>query len=241
MQGDTAEQVKAAANQVTEQAGQMTDQVKEQASKVTDKAKDQATTRADEQKQRAADGIVGFAGALNQVSDTMRDQNPGVANLAGSAAIRLESFADSLRAKDVDELVHDVEDLARRQPALFIGGAFLAGVVAARFLKSSSGMSTSRGYDGYDRYGRGYSDYDTRGFTSTYDTPYGHPTSSTSYGSTYGATTRTTGSTGYGTPRGSSWDDPSSRTETGQTYSPIETDDPAWSRERGVGDSSSTS
>ncbi|MEX1158146.1 MAG: hypothetical protein WEC79_04375 [Thermomicrobiales bacterium] len=190
--GEKSEQFKEVAGQVKEQAAQMTDQVKEQASKVTDKARDQATSRADEQKERAAQGIVGIAGALSQVSSSMRDQNPAVANFADTAASRLESFAGSLNDKDVSELMNDVERMARRQPALFIGGAFLAGVFAARFLKSSSGMSGGGGSQG---------SYDTRGFSSQhtpqYSQQYGRPTGGSSYGSTYG----TTGSAGYGTTR----------------------------------------
>jgi hypothetical protein len=214
--GEATEQVKEAASQVKEQAAQMTDQVKEQASKVTDKAKDQATTRADEQKQRAAEGIVGFADALNQVSSSMRDQNPAVANFADTAATKLENFATTIRDKDVNELMSEVEDMARRQPALFIGGAFLAGVFAARFLKSSSGMNTGStfqgGYTGYgSRYNPRYSDYDTRGFSSQTTSQYGRPTGGTSYGSTYGSTTGATGRgdygrTGYGTTSGSQRD-----------------------------------
>jgi len=211
-----AEQAKEAVDQVKEQAGQVTDQVKEQASKVTDKAKEQVNTRADEQKERAAQGIVGFADALHQVSNSMHDQNPAVANFAETAASKLEEFAGSLNNKDVNQIVSDVEDLARKQPALFIGGAFVAGVLAARFLKSSSdssgnGIQRSRygTSGGYDRY---YGDYDTRGYSSQsqYSQQYGRPTGS-SYSSGYGSTSRgssygTTGNTGNdfqtGTTRG---------------------------------------
>jgi uncharacterized protein YjbJ (UPF0337 family) len=202
-----AEQAKEAVDQVKDQAGQVTDQVKEQASKVTDKAKEQAATRVDDQKERAAHGIVGFADALNQVSGSMRDQNPTVANFAETAAGKLEQFAGTLNDKDINELMSDVERMSRKQPALFVGGAFLAGVFAARFLKSSSGMSSGSnvqgGHGSYDRrYNQGYSDYDTRGFSSQYSQQYGRPTGSSSYGSTYGSTTGTTGTTGYVTTRG---------------------------------------
>lgn len=204
--GDTSSDVKAAADQAKEQVSQATDQVKEQAGKVTDKAKEQATTRAEEQKERAAQGLFGFADTLNQVSGSMRDQNPAMANFADTAATRLEDFATSIRDKDVNELMSDVEDMARRQPALFIGGAFLAGVVAARFLKSSSGMTTAGRSQDFSS--NRYSQYDdTQGFASQYgsssyqptagsysDRPYPSSSSSTSgYGST---------SSSYGQSRG---------------------------------------
>jgi hypothetical protein len=38
-------------------------------------------------------------------------------------------------------MASDVKRFAQRQPALFLGGAFTAGLMAARFLKSSAGES----------------------------------------------------------------------------------------------------
>jgi len=59
----------------------------------------------------------------------------------------------------------DVEQFARRQPALFLGGALILGAVAARLLKASpaggSGMQAgytggSTGYSGYTGGSTGY-------------------------------------------------------------------------------------
>jgi hypothetical protein len=50
-----------------------------------------------------------------------------------------ERLATNLEGKDLDQIVDEVEQFARRQTALFLGGAFALGLVAARFLKSSSG------------------------------------------------------------------------------------------------------
>ena len=54
------------------------------------------------------------------------------------AADQLDRFSTRLRERNVSELLHDAQQLARRQPALFIGGAFVLGLLGARFLKSSS-------------------------------------------------------------------------------------------------------
>ena len=51
-----------------------------------------------------------------------------------------------LRGKDFDRMVDDLEGFARRQPALFLGGAFMLGLLAARFLKSGN----PRGYGSGD-------------------------------------------------------------------------------------------
>jgi len=37
----------------------------------------------------------------------------------------------------MDQMLRDARNLARRQPALFIGGSFAVGLLAARFVKSS--------------------------------------------------------------------------------------------------------
>jgi hypothetical protein len=68
------------------------------------------------------------------------------------AADQIDSFSRSLREKDVNELLDDAQQLARRQPALFIGGAFVLGLIGARFFKSSAQSNGSAG-----RYGNGRS------------------------------------------------------------------------------------
>jgi hypothetical protein len=53
-----------------------------------------------------------------------------------------------LQERDIDQIAFEVQDMARRQPAMFLGGAFLLGFMAARFLKSSG----DRGYRGEGAY-----------------------------------------------------------------------------------------
>jgi hypothetical protein len=54
-----------------------------------------------------------------------------------SRADQIDTWSRRIREKNLDELVTDVQRLARRQPAVFIGSAFAVGLLAARFLKSS--------------------------------------------------------------------------------------------------------
>ena len=60
-----------------------------------------------------------------------------------AAASRLEQGAQALRERNIGDLVGGFNDLARREPLAFFGGAVLAGFAISRFLKSSS--------DGADR------------------------------------------------------------------------------------------
>src|SRR5690606_40974563 len=67
------------------------------------------------------------------------------ARAAEQAAGQIARLSQGLKNKDVGELMNDAQRLARRQPALFVGGAFTLGLLGARFLKSS--QERNRGYD----------------------------------------------------------------------------------------------
>ena len=81
----------------------------------------------------------GVAHALRTASDDLQSQGqPMVAEYSRYVAEGLESMANSLGRRDVDELVGSVEDFARARPVAFLGGAVVAGFALARFMKSSS-------------------------------------------------------------------------------------------------------
>jgi hypothetical protein len=101
----------------------------------------------DSQKNRAADGLGSVAQALRQTGDQLRNQNQGAPfnQYVGSAADQIDRLSSYLRSTNAREMVRNVEDFARRQPALFIGGAFMLGLLGARFLKSSAQTDPSQG------------------------------------------------------------------------------------------------
>ncbi len=106
---------------------------------IVGKVRERATAQLNTQKDRATDGLGTIAHAVRQTTDKLReDQQDVVAQYVEKAADQIERFSNSLREKDVTELLEDAQRFARRQPALFIGGSFAVGLLAARFLKSSS-------------------------------------------------------------------------------------------------------
>lgn len=148
---DMKETAKDAAQQTQEKAGELVEQAKSQVA-------EQATTHVESQKDRAVASLGSVAGALRQAGQHLRDnQQAPVAQIADKAADRVEQFTQQLHGKDVQELLRDVENYARRQPALFLGGAFALGLLAARFLKSSGQRESDGGGRSYG--GRGYSGY----------------------------------------------------------------------------------
>jgi hypothetical protein len=105
---------------------------------VMDRVRESATSQLSSQKDRATDGLGSLAQAVRQSTQSFRDnQQDTVANYVEKAADQIEQFSTRLRERNVKDLLHDAQHFARRQPAMFIGAAFVLGVVAARFLKSN--------------------------------------------------------------------------------------------------------
>jgi ElaB/YqjD/DUF883 family membrane-anchored ribosome-binding protein len=118
---------------------------------VMDRVRDTAASQLSNQKNRATDGLGHLARAVRQSTQSLRDnEQDTVAHYIEQAADRIEQFSSRLRDRDLNELMRDAEKFARRQPAVFIGAAFMVGVLAVRFLKSSSahGAGASRRFDG---------------------------------------------------------------------------------------------
>ena len=105
---------------------------------MVDRVRQTAAAQLTTQKTHATEALGSVAAALRQSSQPFRDNNQAMlADYAGKAADQLEQFSTRFRERDLTELIDDVNRFARRQPALFVGAAFAAGVLAARFLKSS--------------------------------------------------------------------------------------------------------
>jgi hypothetical protein len=99
----------------------------------------------DDQKARASDTLGSLAGAVRGMTEPLRSGGQSaVADYVTRAADGMERFAATLRQQEIEDAARAVQRFARRQPALFLGAAFTAGVVAARFLKSSSNDQRER-------------------------------------------------------------------------------------------------
>ena len=105
---------------------------------IADKLREQVNTRLSSQKNRALDGIGGVTAALRQTSQTLRDnQHDMVAQYLERAVGQVDQLSQTLRQKDIRELLVGAQRLAQRRPAMFVGSAFGIGLLAARFFKSS--------------------------------------------------------------------------------------------------------
>ena len=114
------------------------DRAVEGARQVADKTEATIRSRVESRRKDAALTLSTMATTLLQSGGQLRD---GQQEMAGEyverAAKQMERAAQYVERADLGEMVENLEDFARRQPALFVGGAFALGFLGARFLKSS--------------------------------------------------------------------------------------------------------
>jgi hypothetical protein len=157
------------------------DQAKQKAQDVAGQAKQQAGERIESGLHRgkasAATALGGLAQTLVSSSQQLRDQNQPTGQYVERAAQQVQRLSDFLQNTEVDEIVDRVEDVARRQPALFLGGMFALGLIGARFLKSSRRSQRSTAVTLYG----------DRGASGAYGAGYGSGAYAGGYGGTSGA------------------------------------------------------
>jgi methyl-accepting chemotaxis protein len=100
-------------------------------------AKDKVETAVTQRKSLSADYIGSIAQAAGRVANEFDHDLPQAAQYIRNASEQIQGVADTVRERDVRELIGEVEDFARRQPTLFFGGAVILGFAALRFLKSA--------------------------------------------------------------------------------------------------------
>ena len=113
------------------------DEAKNAAGKVVHTATEQIARRLDSEKNKAADAMGGVADALRDTAESNGPSTPA-GNLGARAADGIEDVADYLQSRSLRDVVGEVEGFARREPAIFLGAAFVLGLVGGRFLKSSA-------------------------------------------------------------------------------------------------------
>jgi ElaB/YqjD/DUF883 family membrane-anchored ribosome-binding protein len=128
--GMNAVQPSGAAQTVASQARSMVDQAKTT-------AHDRARAAASNGKGAAVGTLSGLAQSMTIASQHLNDQQNGAGKFVEQAAERIERAAKYLDMNEVDDLVRRTETWARQNPAMFLGGAFVLGLLGARFLKAS--------------------------------------------------------------------------------------------------------
>jgi hypothetical protein len=167
------------------------DRFQQAASNIADQAGRAAEAQASSTMTKAGDTIQQVADAVRQAGQNMRDQQPQMADIADTAAQRVEDVSRYLREHDAREVMDTLQREARRQPAVVIGGGLAIGLLLGRFLRSGS----SNEYQGsMNRFATGGGD----AYRVGYGTGYGSGATG-SYGTTAGYGASGYGTAGYGT------------------------------------------
>lgn len=127
-------------------------ELKKQAGSAVEQVKEKAAGVLDEQKGKVTSGLSDVADSIRKVGENLggaENENAiaqTTARYSDLMARKIEGLSGYLENADIRDLGRDVQKFARQQPTLFVGGAFLLGILAARFLKTSSpdGNSTQR-------------------------------------------------------------------------------------------------
>jgi hypothetical protein len=148
-------------NDPKQAATEVAEQAKQTVGQATEQAQHQAKSMVNNQLGQVCSSVETLADAVRSMGQQLREKDQDqLASLSDQAANQIDHLCDYVRDHDVDEMMGDVQTLARRQPMLFVGGAFFLGLMAARFLKSSrpdQGMDYRRYSGRQPSYGSGYS------------------------------------------------------------------------------------
>lgn len=120
-------------------------EVREQAHKLADKATEaagharrQGEEAIHEQKSKVSEHVSRYSSVVRGVAEKFREEeNSNIAGYADQMADQLDRLAGYLSWRDINGLLDDAQETARRRPDVFYGGMFVAGLALSRFLKAS--------------------------------------------------------------------------------------------------------
>jgi hypothetical protein len=104
----------------------------------TEALRNTASDFAEAGKQQGAERIDRLGRAVHGAADELGKEIPQAADYVHTAAESLETAAEHLRNRSVEDLIGSFNRFARQQPIAAFAGAILAGFVVSRFIKSSS-------------------------------------------------------------------------------------------------------
>lgn len=144
---------------------------------IADRLKEDSRQKIESGKRSAADQIDQVAQALNRAGEELNQSQPTLANYASQFASSVSTFANRLRDGNMDDLIADTRELARRNPGMFLLGGVALGFALSRFLKASGEQMQSGEYSG--AYTEDYSseyesqsgDYTSGEFGTSYEQP----------------------------------------------------------------------
>lgn len=119
-----------------------------------EQVKNQGKAQLDSYRGTAADELEKVAQSAKAAAAELENQDStGLSSYVSDVAQSMVNLADNLRGKSVDELVGEVNRLARNNPGLFIAGSVALGFGLTRFARASSHRADSAGREPTTDYG----------------------------------------------------------------------------------------
>jgi hypothetical protein len=144
---DTGTKIRESAQHAREKVSDTADDLRDRGAELAEQATDTLVSRADEEKERLVGGMRAVARALRQGGQDLPEDQRTYGRFVERVADRVEGASRYLDRHDVEELTRDVTRIARDNAPAFLGGAFVLGMLGARFVKSSFEQSHGGRYD----------------------------------------------------------------------------------------------
>ena len=115
--------------------------------KLTGQAADKARGLVSQGLERSAEALANVGKLVGDTAVGLEERlGPEYGDYARRAAEAIESTANSIAAKDADELIDDTRNFVRKSPGVALAGAAIVGFAVARLIKT--GLSSDRDDDG---------------------------------------------------------------------------------------------
>lgn len=76
--------------------------------------------------------------AFHAAADKLQENNDYLAGFMDNLADKLDNVSNYIKERDSNDLLHNLEDFAQKNPYLTIGGMFVAGMAVSRLLKAET-------------------------------------------------------------------------------------------------------
>lgn len=117
--------------------------LKDSAATITRNVGEKAKAYAEENKTKANGALDELAQMINDAAATVDEKvGPQYGQYARTAADTVTGFSDSLKSKNVDDLIADATTLVKKSPAIAIGAAAAIGFVLIRLVQSGLNADT---------------------------------------------------------------------------------------------------
>ena len=139
---DFREAAREALHKVADKARDAGEQAKRATAGATSAISDQVIGLLNEQVGSGVQSASLLANSMKRAGDDLRGESPVLASLIDGLANSVSSYADRLEGRTVEELSQSASDYARRQPALTIGLAAVAGFFVFRTFKTAASVAS---------------------------------------------------------------------------------------------------